>query len=209
MPLGDPPLKCTVYGLSSSEAPEKVRYVGQTVRNIRLRKREHDRATLSASAFPVNVWMRKVVARGFKVIMVTLEENAVSGDAEVWWVAALKAAGNKLVNATAGGPGIVNPSESTRQKIAALHRGKPKSTEHREKLRAFQTANPSRGFQGGRHTAEAKAKFTRKGSKHSAETKALMSAIRTGRKHSEATKQKIWQVRRAKAAERIARGALA
>ena len=63
-------------------------------------------------------------------------------------------------------------SEETNAKMSAAHKGKPKSEEHKAKMR---------------------------GGKHSQETKARVSTAHKGRSHSEETKQKLreaWKVRR-------------
>ncbi len=197
-------LTCTVYGLASTEAPTEIRYIGQTIRVPQTRLREQINAAKRGGNFAVNRWIRKVLAGGFDVEIVVLELNAMPGEAEIRWIAQLRADGKRLVNATIGGPGVTSPGAETRTRMSLAKKGIPKSEAHRAKLRAFQVANPSLGFKGHTHSDDAKARFSRKGSKHTPETRALMAAQRTGRKHSEATKLKIWQVRRARAAERAA-----
>lgn len=188
----------------STEAPDVVRYVGQTCRRLHIRIREHRAHALRGKPFPVNRWVRKVFAAGFDIDLVVLEANAIPGKAEVRWIALLREQGLRLVNATAGGPGVFNPPPEVREKMAATHRGKPKSPEHRAKLQAAQKANPSLGFKGHKHTEEAKRRFTRAGTVRSAETRAKVTASLMGHRHSEATKIKIWVSRRARAAERAA-----
>ena len=196
---------CTVYGLASTEAPTLIRYVGQTIRSTEKRLREHI-THAQRTNYPVNRWIRKVLAAGHRVVLVVLEQNGTPGDAEIEWIARLKADGARLVNATSGGPGVLSPSEETRARLSAAKIGVPKSQAHRDKLRACQIANPSLGFQGHTHTTEAKRRFSRRGTTHTAETKALIAAAGVGRRYSPEARAKIWVVRRQRAAERALSG---
>lgn len=88
-------------------------------------------------------------------------------------------------NKNRGGRGVVSHSDEAKEKISAVHKGKPLSEEHRLKL--------SKANKGKKHTAGSRRKMSdaHKGKTLSEETRQKMSESRKGRKHSNETKQKL------------------
>lgn len=162
-----------VYSLHLADGAP--RYVGMTKHSAEHRLRGH-LASRNSSRTPVAKWIR---SHGRDAIYVTiLQEFDTEADmfvGEVDWIARLKADGADLLNVHPGGyySGHKNATtESTRQKLRDSHlgktlspdqkaaiserfKGKPKSAEHREKLRQAALARGSRGGMSGRkHSPE-------------------------------------------------------
>jgi len=128
----------TIYGLASS-IDGQVRYVGQTVRELKTRLRDHLNCARKGKEIAVYAWIRKHEALGETIQIKVLEENAIINESEIRWIANLRAAGVKLVNSTKGGDGIVGQIRTPehQEKIAAAQRGqkrKPLSTEQKQVL---------------------------------------------------------------------------
>lgn len=71
-------------------------------------------------------------------------------------------------NQNRGGRGVISHSDEAKQKISAVHKGKPLSEEHRRKISEANT-----------------------GKMHTAESRQKMSEANTGKTHSDETKRKI------------------
>lgn len=193
-----------IYGLSDpGGANPKVRYVGYTRRPLAKRLSAH-LTTAKARKYHRHHWIMHVLESGRRPTAVVLEEVTAENwqERECWWIAHL--AGNDLVNSTAGGGGLVDPSAETRAKISAGNKGKRKLAsiaalaalavarrgqslpdETRAKIAA---AHAGRTF-----SPETLAKMSagQTGRKHSAETRARMSQAHAGQRHSEASRAKI------------------
>jgi hypothetical protein len=136
----------TIYALKDPRTDE-IRYVGRTVN---LRKRFGGHLALSQSTEShKSRWLRLLLSKGVRPVLVTLEVgNGDSGEAERRWISEFRAAGCNLTNRTDGGdgtPGCI-PSEETRAKMGAIHRGIKHSPETlarmSEGLRRYWATNP-------------------------------------------------------------------
>lgn len=81
-------------------------------------------------------WIKSVLHAGLRPKIVVLEEVACETDlneAEMFFIAYLRAVGCDLTNATVGGEGAIGfrASTETRAKQSAAHKGRKKSPEHR------------------------------------------------------------------------------
>ncbi len=148
-----------VYGLLDPDS-HKVRYIGQTVRDLRVRLAGHICSVVSDR--PVVLWVKGLVSVGKRPDIVLLGEadtHVALDTLEQRMIAEYRAAGNNLLNKSSGGGG---------------RSGMPLSKEHRAKL----------------HNAEVWAKAAetkrgkpspKRGSTLSLATKAKISANRTGK----------------------------
>jgi hypothetical protein len=112
----------TVYGLASTR-DRKIRYVGQTNREVQRRFYRHTDDARSGKQTYCCRWIRKELAGGFKVYPFVIERDVVYNDAEIRWIAFYKRAGAELVNHTMGGKGSVGfklSAETCAKKSAAL-----------------------------------------------------------------------------------------
>lgn len=115
----------TVYGLSSS-IDGVVRYVGQTVQPLSVRLKDHINRARAGKKWALCHWIRKHESLGETIQISVIEENAVLHISEIHWIATYRAAGIRLVNATAGGEGIVGLLRTAehQEKIAKAQRGR-------------------------------------------------------------------------------------
>lgn len=138
----------TIY-LLSSPLSGKARYVGITKGTPDRRLARHIRAATSGSPHRVHAWIRALLKRGHHPIVSILEVTS-DRSREVFWIAEMKSNGAPLVNSTAGGDGVANPSQWTRKKMSESGKKRlPISEETRAKLKAKSI----------RHSEETKAKM--------------------------------------------------
>ena|GEM_PF-5240377 len=110
------------------EFPDQTpRYVGKTVRPLRLRLAAHMQTARRAARLPVHRWLAKREREQRQVCIKWLETVDAGGDwqaAERNWIATLRADGASLLNLTAGGEGLAGHrfTEAHKQKIAAAIR---------------------------------------------------------------------------------------
>lgn len=99
---------CTVYALVSSDKPDEIRYIGQTTHLLRQRLAKHlwDARHKLTDNKPLSQWIRSVEAKGAKVVILSLVENAVLHVTEVEQIAEHRAKGCNLTNVAAGGEGV-------------------------------------------------------------------------------------------------------
>lgn len=110
---------CTVYGLASSE-DGVVRYIGQTsgplkrrvLRHISFAHRQRRRLTHR------DRWLLKIERDGFEVVASVIQDDAMWNVSEMEWIARYADSGARLVNSTAGGEGINDPSPELRKRIS-------------------------------------------------------------------------------------------
>lgn len=160
----DTPRTWYIYALVDPRTDE-VRYVGWTY-TLKKRLRTHIIRRHRQNNHKAH-WIIQLVNQGLEPRMLVLEEG--SGDwqeAERRWIAHYRATGN-LTNMTDGGDGTpgLYPSEETRRKMSAVHKGKYVTPETRAKLSA-----------------------NGKGLKRSPEVIAHMSAIRLGKPQTRTAK---------------------
>src|ERR1017187_4013369 len=120
-----------------------VRYVGQSVFG-EVRLNSHLRITEAGGMNPVHCWIRKLVSMNFTPEW-ELQEDVSREDvdeAEVWYIAAYRAAGCKLLNVLEGGKGwgAHMPAEN-KAKISAARTGMKFTAEHCANIRAGGVGN--------------------------------------------------------------------
>ncbi len=148
-------------------------YVGQTTRSVEQRFSEHQK-----SEFLIGKVIRAHGAENFTTA--TVKECASKEELDFWEKYLIKSRDTLVPNGynlTDGGEGGI-PCDETRAKLSAVHKGVPKSREHRRKI--------GEGNKGKIISDETRAKIgaTSRGRKHSAKTKAQMSEDRTGEKNA-------------------------
>jgi len=98
----------TIYGLSSDENVNHIRYVGKT-NNLKSRLKKHlQKNSLSVKTYKNN-WLKSELKKGRKIIITSLETIPKSKKwepFEIKWIKLLKKQGHKLTNSTCGGEGI-------------------------------------------------------------------------------------------------------
>lgn len=130
-----------IYGLYSSlDADCRIRYVGYTSKALERRVVEH-LSEAKKRRCRRHKWINSVIRSGGSVLGVVLEacDAANWQERERAWIERLSA--NDLVNGTAGGEGLINPTEDVRARISAkvsqalvgnqFRKGRPHSPEAR------------------------------------------------------------------------------
>jgi hypothetical protein len=162
-----------------------VRYVGVTVTAADRRRAEHLRRAKAGGRTRRDKWIRALLASGVEPAVVVLDRVPADGlfDAEVRWIAKLRAGGHNLVNGTPGGEGRRGPMPpGARERMSAARRGKPKSPEHRAAIAAALTG--------------------RKAPERTPEWRAVLAAKMRGREHSSETRRKIAESNQRRLADR-------
>lgn len=167
-----------VYVLHLASSCTDPRYVGVThYEDATKRLKQHIHAAKKDKRmYPVYFWMRKHMALGEEIAITVLEQHLSNEEAlarEQFYILKYKAEGHKLLNATDGGRGLLNPSEETRAKISKVHKGRPKSEEQR-KIMAYHARNHS-------PAARKKMSDANKGKIVSEETRKKLSEARKGK----------------------------
>jgi hypothetical protein len=107
-----------IYGLFDPSDPnEAIRYVGYTSRDPALRLIGHLKEARKRRNHRHH-WLNSLVKKGLKPQTVILEIVTVETwqERERFWIAQF----SNLVNSTAGGEGLVNPSDEVRKRIGAI-----------------------------------------------------------------------------------------
>jgi hypothetical protein len=122
-----------------------VRYVGWTADPEKRLRTHINSSRLHKPKTYKACWIRSLLVRGLQPLMEVVESGF--GDpapAEMRWIAAMRAAGAKLTNATDGGDGTAGYrfTEEGRRKLSESHRGYVMPPEQIERLRASQKARP-------------------------------------------------------------------
>ena len=114
----------------------EIRYVGYTTRPGKRHKEDLDEATRQNNRRAY--WIRALSKLGQKPIFRVLQKiNAQEcANAECYWIREMTRQGCCLVNGTAGGDGVVEPSWETRLKISTAQLGRKRSYECRAKISA-------------------------------------------------------------------------
>jgi predicted GIY-YIG superfamily endonuclease len=116
-----------------------VRYIGYSYRP-ETRLTQHINESLSAGNSHKLRWIRKLARLGLAPELVLIEqvERGLAPSREIEYIALAKTLGWSLVNGTAGGDGVTNPSIALRKKIgravSASYRSRSLSDETRRKL---------------------------------------------------------------------------
>lgn len=212
-------MRCyTVYALLDGSG---VRYVGMTGKSVMKRLAAHLR---DASVNHRTNWLRSLDEPPRAVVLASRLTRDEAVTIEVFHIAHFRSIGRPLVNGTDGGDGTVgySPSDLTRQRLSAAGLGKRRSPETRARMSAARkgmvfsdqhranigaaTARRAVSDETRRKMSESQSKREKQpaaGMKHSATTKARMSARAAGssnpffgRRHSEETRAKISAAKR-------------
>ena len=171
-----------IYGIENM-LDHKI-YIGQTIRNIKKRLKEHKNCKISLIG-------RAIHKYGWEnFICVILEECDTQEDldaTEIRWIARLNCIKPNGYNLTEGGAGNTGRifSQETRKKLSEMNKGKKLSAETKLKL--------SHAMKGRTVSPETRLKrsIIQTGRKLSDETKAKISASMSGRLTSEETRKKL------------------
>lgn len=176
-----------IYGLFDP-CTRELRYVGKTVKPVRMRTYAHISRARHGEKTHRSAWIRKLLSGGlvpeFDVIEIVLPGCDWEG-AESFWIAYYRAIGANLTNQTAGGEGTVgySPTTETRIKLGNSTRGKPKTAEHRAKI--------ARAHTGMKRSDEVRAKISAARRNMSDDTRLKLRLASLGKTHSEEARKKL------------------
>ena len=116
-----------IYGLSSSENPDIIRYIGLTGLSLEKRLYFHLKSSKKPKTHK-EFWITKVLKSGYSIISTLIEgdllENIVK-QKEIEYIKIFKSLGANLVNGTMGGDGVLSPTLEIRKKMGAKNIGRP------------------------------------------------------------------------------------
>lgn len=170
-----------VYGLSSSESPEVIRYIGITA-NLHRRLSSHrcdSRKKMNKRA----AWIKSVLNGGHELLATVLEEVIGierANEKEVFYIKFFKAMGARLVNGTIGGDGVVG---------AAL------SDEAKKRMSQAKLKNPTRYWLG-KKRGKIPGTGAKVGHLVSESTRRKISESHTGKKMSDSARRSISEAQR-------------
>ena len=151
-----------------------IRYVGWTADSLTVRLRQHRNSKDDTHRYKwIALLARLNLAPIIQVVQFAPIEFRI--EVETYWIQYYRSIGCRLTNATDGGDGLFNPTEEIRLKISNALKGRIVSDTTRRKQSVAQTLRAqSPGEQERRRTA-------RRGIIHTPETRARMSAQRSGK----------------------------
>lgn len=173
-----------------------IRYVGYTAaKELRLRLNGHISEARRLRVGHRGAWIRSLLASGLVPLIqhdVDVPAGADWRDVERERIAFHLANGAKLVNGTAGGEGLFNPSADVRARMSASAR-KRKYTEEglRRLLECAKRTNLVKMGKKRRPETIAKIAAAKRGTKHTPEARAKMSAARRGKPKSAEWRAKV------------------
>lgn len=97
-----------IYALSSSEAPENIRYIGQTGSKLKYRLSRHIQNSKTEKNHK-SYWINKELKKGNKILIKELFAVPIEDNWEQWeiyFISEYKKLGYKLTNSTIGGEGL-------------------------------------------------------------------------------------------------------
>ena len=185
-------MKSIIYGLIDNETLE-LRYIGQTVKPLAARFKQHMR--FCSPNVHLNNWLHSA-----DVSAIVLERDPENlNEAEMCWIADMRAAGARLLNMTDGGGGTNGRkytvetcakisaravdrrhSVETRIKMSAAHVGRIPTAETRAKMSAAQKGHKYTIETRTKISAAMKGKQNSLGYKHTTETRSKLSAAKIG-----------------------------
>lgn len=204
-----------IYGLYDPTLEDcTIRYIGYTSKSPNRRLVEHICESAAKATSHRHKWVRSLLNKGVKPAIVVLESVTAETwrERECYWIATL-ASGN-LVNGTAGGEGLINPTQDVRDRIsktvsaglvgnrrragiahtadakAAISAG-VKASQGLAEYYASIRGKPGRPVSDAAKEKIRQAKLGKKRPPMGEEWRANMRAGQLGRKHSEETKAKI------------------
>lgn len=200
-----------IYGLTDPRTGE-VRYIGQTVCNIRKRLYAHLVESRRGDISHKCNWIRSLLSEGIRPGVVEIERGSGDGinEAEIKWISFYRESGLKLVNQADGGhtnKGFKHTPETrallsvksrnisieTRKRMSESQKKRVFSEEHRRKLSEANRRRPRKP-----HTQESRRKMSEKlkGRRFSQTHKENLSKSLTGHKLSPETINKIQETKR-------------
>ena len=198
-----------IYALVAKRRPTEIRYVGRVAEeNPDGRLRSHLREANRGGSTHKNNWIRKVLADGDEVMVITLESGLTweeSSRREVQYIAHYRELGYKLTNMTNGGEGTTGRilSPESRNKIRVANSKRVVSVETREKLRVINTgkvlSDETKAKMSKPRTDEHKNNIRKAALDRSEETKEKMRGPRpnrVGEKRSDETRRRISENRK-------------
>jgi hypothetical protein len=201
-----------IYSLSDPISGS-VRYIGQSVKP-KERLSEHIRQARTVARYRCHRWIATILASDKRPIMEILEEVPIDdvNEAECRWIDHFRALGADLTNHTNGGGGLRGYKLSVEHiaKLVASNKGKKRSEEIRSRLREIQNSpemkahlsekrkwNKSRTGQTQSDEEKLKRAAANRGKKRSPEFCLAASERMMGVRHSEETKKKMGESKRA------------
>lgn len=182
-----------IYTLSDPRYPDNIRYVGQTIKELKHRLSVHLSPTSLISKTHKNNWIKSLLDDNINPV-INLIEDVLDNEwnsREIYWIKYYRDQGHNLTNSTDGGEGMLNPCEETRKKLSIAssgennpNYGKKRTIEINSKINAVRIME---------HTDETKKKIGEisKGRTHTDESKQKISKANLGKIVSEETKGKI------------------
>jgi group I intron endonuclease len=137
-------------------------YVGQTVKSVKKRTKEHFRAARNGSGYAIHKAIRKYGEGAFSINLLVTCDASILDTLERYFI---KSYGTSIFsgsgyNMTLGGGATSgwSPSEETRRKISDANKGKPQRPEHTENIKKAKAALPPYS-----HSEESRAKISASG----------------------------------------------
>lgn len=129
-----------VYGLSSTQTPGIIEYIGVTARSLNIRRNDHlSKASLEGT--PKEKWVFELLKNGHDIVLVVLEDGIECVDEayqkEQHYIREYRK-NYPLKNVTDGGLGTWGwvPSLETKRKQSLSHQNKVLTDEHKSKISA-------------------------------------------------------------------------
>ena len=113
----------TIYALTTAHDDYLPRYVGTTINDPGKRLQQHLLWCKRGSKYRVYRWVRARVEQGHEIIMLILERNVPSADAEIVWIKTARARCSKLMNILHGGCAPGEGKVLTVEHRSAISRG--------------------------------------------------------------------------------------
>jgi group I intron endonuclease len=184
--------KSVIYTLYAFDG-KGPRYCGHTV-NPAKRFKAHK---IDKNKTHKSCWIKSVGPENIHMSILEITTPEKAPDREIFYIKKLRAMGFDLTNHTDGGEGSLNPSPETRAKLSLSHIGKTQSPETRAKRSESLRGNTN--AKGQIRTPEFCAKISKSlighrrsvGHHPTAETRAKLSVINTGRTRSPETKARM------------------
>lgn len=196
----------TVYTLHSTR-DGLVRYVGQTVGDMRARLRQHRSYAKLRKQTAVHKWIARELAEGFEIEITAIAEDAQLHVTEIAMIAKYRVDGHGLLNHTDGGEGTVGwrgNAGKKRPDIAMRLKGtKSPALAERNRARAGKPGHPStpetnakisaahRGRKAPWVAERNRAKAGHTGHAHTAESREKIGAAHRGKVVSNEARKKI------------------
>lgn len=110
-----------IYGLVNPNEPEKIRYIGQTSKSLKVRLRNHiDKAKREKALNHRICWLKSLLIQDLQPTMILIEDNLTQQEANIkekFYIKLFKSMGANLVNTSEGGE-YAPTSEETREKLS-------------------------------------------------------------------------------------------